>query len=88
MNRRDLVFVASRVVALYLLIPTLLYLLSSPFEFYSMHSIGRGTFPGSDQMVRSYGHVLWGGLLTDAVKLIIGWRFWKCSPTIERLFSE
>jgi hypothetical protein len=88
MNRRDLVFVASRLIALYLLIPTLLQLLSFPFDFYLMHSIGRGTFPGSKELVHFYGHALPGELLTDTVKLIIGWRFWKCSPVVERLFSE
>jgi len=88
MSRRDLVFVASRLIALYLLIPTVLELLSLPFNFWIMRDVGAGAFPGSDQLVRVLKNAHPGELLTDFVKLIVAWLFWKCGPGVERLFSE
>jgi hypothetical protein len=87
MNRRDLVLIASRIIALYLLIPTLLQLLLMPFDLLLMHRMLGGSSWGA-QMARAYNHALPGELFTDAVKLILAWLFWKCGPMIERLFSE
>ena len=86
MNRRDLVLVASRLIALYLLIPALLDLLTLPLTFFWIHDIGAVGIGG--EITHALRRAIPGELVTDVAKVAIGWAFWKCGPNVERLFSE
>lgn len=83
MSRRDLVFVVCRAIALFLLIPALLTLLSLPYEIYMARELSNSFM--SKSMHPRLG--LTQTILGVAARLAVGWLFWRCGPMIEKLFA-
>jgi hypothetical protein len=83
MSRRDLVFVLCRAIALFLSIPTLLSILTLPYEIFLALKVS-DIWPNAHLQQR-FGLIEL--ILGIAAKSAIGFMFWRCGPIIEKLFA-
>jgi hypothetical protein len=86
MSRRDLVFVMCRAIALFLLIPAFLDILTLPYDFFMAREL-------SDSLLSKSFHLHQWLALTEAIlgiaaRLAAGSLFWRCGPRIEKLFAN
>jgi hypothetical protein len=84
MSRRDLVFVLCRAIALFLLIPALLSILTLPYEIFIARHLSE-VFPNKNLHER---FALIEIVLGSVARLAIGFMFWRCGPMIEKLFAS
>ena len=82
MSRKELVFIASRTVALLQIIPALfLTLISLPEQLFLL---------AHNMHLRPVDTVEWVGVISTLVRVAALWViaswFWRCGPVVERLF--